>query len=485
MAEERVLRAQPGRQQRFLSCPADIAIKGGAAGGGKTYALLLEPTYHYKIPGFSAVFFRRTYPQIMNPGGLWDESHNIYTLLGGKPLKGERKWTFPSGATVTFRHMEHDKDRFEYQGAQIALECWDQLEQFSETQFFYLLSRNRSTCGVKPYIRATCNPDPDSFVAEFIDWWIADDGYADLSREGRIRWMVRVGDELVWADSRAELVAQYPPPEYEPKSVTFIPSTIYDNPILLQKDPGYLANLMALPPVDRERLYGDPKRGGNWRIRPTAGTMFNRTWFERVGRAPDGGVECRYWDFAATEKESRGRDPDYTASVRMRYAEGYWWVIDCTADQIGQVEADRKMLRLAERDAEQCVATGTRHMVRFEQEPGASGKREASRLVKMLAGHDVRPEVVRGDKLVRAHGLSAQCADGNVKIVRGRWNERWLTHMHNQPETAKKDIMDASSGAFRALARFAVTRPKIEQSRLRPSWHGPIARVKAEWSRWR
>lgn len=479
------LRAQPGRQQRFLSCPADIAIMGGAAGGGKTYALLLEPTYHYKVPKFAAVFFRRNYPQIMMPGGLWEESHDIYTLLGGRPLKGERKWTFGSGATVEFRHMEHESDKYKYQGAQICLECWDQLEEMTEGQFFYLLSRNRSMCGVKPYVRATCNPDPDSFLADFISWWIADDGYADLDKEGKVRWMVRVGERIVWADTKQELAEQYPPPDYDPKSVTFIPATVFDNPALIQSNPGYLANLMALPPVERERLLGDARRGGNWMIRPTAGTLFNRAWFETVRAVPAGGVECRYWDFAATEKEVGGRDPDFTASVRMRCVDGFFYVLDCTADRVGQAKADRMVRNLARQDGAECAEQGVRQMVRWEQEPGASGKREAQRLARMLAGHDARAVVSRGDKLVRAHGLSAQASVGNVKLRRGRWNEAWLVHMHNQPETAKKDIMDASSGAFNSLARFSRDRPRVEQATMGGRWRGPIQAVKAEWSKWR
>jgi len=475
------LKAQPGRQQRFLSCPVDIAIYGGSAGGGKTHALLLEPTYHYKVPGFSAVFFRRTYPQITMPGGLWDESMKIYNALGGRPRKGELDWRFPSGASITFRHMEHEDDKYKYQGAQICLECWDQLEEMSEGQFFYLLSRNRSVCGVKPYIRATCNPDPDSFLADFISWWIADDGYADLSREGKIRWFVRVGDDIAWGDSRAELISKYPPPDYEPKSVTFIPATIFDNPALLQANPSYLANLMSLPPVERERLLGDVKRGGNWKIRPTAGTLFNRAWFGIVDTIPAGGVDCRYWDFAATEKEVGGHDPDFTASVRMRYLDGIFYILDCTADRIGQVAADKMMCNLAQQDAQDCQDVGARYTIRWEQEPGASGKREGQRLAAMLAGYDARPVASREDKLIRAHGLSAQASVGNVKLRRGRWNESWLTHMHNQPQTPKKDIMDASSGAFNALTLYARSQPDLNQSYMGSRWGAR----KTSWSKWR
>src|SRR6185436_1489759 len=88
------IRPQAGKQEMFLSCNADICFYGGAAGGGKTHGLLLEPIYHYKKPDFGAVLFRRTYPEIANKGGMWDESVKIYPYLGGKPNEGDCEWIF-------------------------------------------------------------------------------------------------------------------------------------------------------------------------------------------------------------------------------------------------------------------------------------------------------------------------------------------------------------------------------------------------------
>lgn len=451
------IRPQPGPQKAFLASPADLAIFGGAAGGGKSWALLIEPLRHVDNPDFGAVIFRRTYPEITGEGSLWDESEKIYPLLGASPRLGRLEWRFPSGARVSFAHLQHEKDKFKYQGAQIALLCFDQLEHFTKGQFFYMLSRNRSMCGIRPYIRASCNPDADSWLADFLAWWIADDGYADLSRTGKLRWFVRAGDEqLAWADSPEELKESHP--ALMPKSVTFIPASVYDNKILLASNPEYLANLMALPLVDRERLLGDAKRGGNWKVREEAGKVFNRGWFEIVDAVPAGGLECRFWDFAATKKEIKGEDPDYTASVRMRKVQGVYYVTDCTAEQEGPAEVDRALRNLAAQDAQAAHATGTRPLVRWEMEPGASGKRESYRLTKMLAGHDARGVRPQGDKITRAKPLAAQAEASNVKLLRGPWNERWLYHMHNQPEIKHDDIMDASSGAFNALAHVGGAR---------------------------
>jgi hypothetical protein len=258
------IRPQP-RQEVFLATPADIAIYGGAAGGGKTYALLMEPIRHLGNGEFGAVIFRRTLAEIIKEGGMWDEAENIYPLLAGDSNKSEHSYKFPKGSKVSFAHLQYEKNLREWLGAQIALIEFDQLETFSQTQFLYMLSRNRSTSGVRPYIRATCNPEP-GWLAIFLDWWIDDDGFAIPSRSGKIRWMVRENDTTYWADTAEDLARDHP--NSIPKSVTFILSTVYDNKILLQKDPGYLSNLQALSKVERARLLGDRRRGGNWKIRP-------------------------------------------------------------------------------------------------------------------------------------------------------------------------------------------------------------------------
>jgi hypothetical protein len=114
------------------------------------------------------VFFRRLTPQITNPGGLWDESQNFYPRLGGIPHVGMREWRWPRAGKIKFSHLQFDSTVYDWQGAQIALICFDELTHFTAHQFFYMVSRNRSTCGVRPYIRATCNPDADSWVADFL-----------------------------------------------------------------------------------------------------------------------------------------------------------------------------------------------------------------------------------------------------------------------------------------------------------------------------
>src|SRR5699024_3011847 len=172
------IRPQEGYQMMALSSSADIVIGGGAAGVGKTFSLLLEPIRNISVPNFGAVFFRRTSPQIRNEGGLWDASQKIYnSLSGANPKETLLEYHLHDNVKIKFSHIEYEKNKFDWQGSDILLICFDELPHFTESMFFYLLSRNRSTCGVKPYVRATCNPDPDSWVAELIEWWIGENGF--------------------------------------------------------------------------------------------------------------------------------------------------------------------------------------------------------------------------------------------------------------------------------------------------------------------
>lgn len=442
------------KQEQLLSNPADIAIGGGSAGGGKTWSLLLEPLRHRNVKGFNAIIFRRTYKQVTMPGGMWDESLNLYPHAGGKPNKNSMEWTYPSGAKVAFSYMDSEADKLVYQGAQIALIEYDQVEESSESQFFFMLSRNRSMCGVAPYVRATVNPDPDSWLAKFLSWWIDQDtGYAIEERSGVLRWMVRAGDELDWADSREALVTKHGP-DSMPKSVSFVPSTVYDNPALLKANPQYLANLKALPFVEMERLLK-----GNWKVRPSAGKVFNRDNFRIVDwdDVPEGGIECRFWDFAATEKKSAGHNPSFTAGTKMLFgADGYVYILHCVAKQLNPPDVDELFYSTTRQDREEALAAGSRFMVRWEEEGGSAGKIGSWRMSEKLMGYDFGGIPPRGgDKLQRwmACGFVAACQAGRVRLVRGDWNEGFLNNLHNQMEAVFHDIPDSTAGAFLCLSR--------------------------------
>jgi len=440
---------QPGPQELFLSSSADIVIYGGSAGGGKTYGLLLESLRHIDVKGFGAVIFRRTSPQIRNEGGLWDTSEELFPHVGGTPKESVLMWDFDQfGTSVKFAHLEHEKNKLDYQGAQIPLIEFDELTHFTQSQFFYMLSRNRSTCGVKPYIRATTNPDADSWLvvggsgwgSGLISWWINEDGFPITDRSGVIRWFIRVNDELIWADSPEEIIQKHP--ESIPKSLTFIEAKLKDNIILEEKDPGYRANLMALPRVERERLLG-----GNWKVRPAAGMYFRREWFEIVERTPTG-YGLRNWDLAATEPTSNNPSPDWTAGLKLVEREGTTYISDLRHVQKKPAGVEKLVVHTASVD-------GAETEISMEQEPGSSGKITIDHYARLLKGHMFSGVPSTKAKELRAGPVSSAAENGLIKVVRADWNEKLFDELESFPEGEHDDIVDALSGAFNKLAEKA------------------------------
>lgn len=439
--EVRHVGPQVGPQTAFLTTSADIAIYGGAAGGGKSFALLLEPLRHHSNSLFGAVIFRRTSTQVRNQGGLWDESMKLYIPLGSYPRAHELEHILPSGMRVKFAHLEHPDTVYDWQGAQVPYFGFDELTHFTETQFFYMLSRNRSTSGVAGYIRATCNPDADSWVRKFIDWWIGEDGYPIKERSGVLRWFIRQDDTMVWGNSREALVKQYGE-ETLPKSVTFIPSKLQDNQILMRSDPSYLANLRALSRVDRLRL-----EGGNWNVRASAGLLFQREWFPVKDAIPSGWIQAiRFWDRAATKPHDSNKDPDWTRGVKLlRYPDNTYGLVDLKSmrDSPGQVE---KLIKA-------CAAhDGPSVKVMAQQDPGSAGISERDHFTRMLSGYAVGTMKSTKNKVLRAKPVSAQSEAGNIWVLRAPWNDEFFGELDNFPDGSHDDIVDAYSGAFNELS---------------------------------
>lgn len=312
---------QKGFQMNFLSSPADIVIGGAAAGVGKTFCLLLEFLRHIEIPQWGGVIFRRTSPQIRNEGGLWDTSMRIYPHVKAEPKESYLEWHFKKGPKLKFAHIEHDKNVHDWQGSQIPFIGFDELSHFSANQFWYLLSRNRSVCGVKPYVRATTNPDPDSWIAKLIEWWIDQDtGYPIPEHNGVIRYFTKDGDTFIWGDSIEEVLEQASyfldpivagssiNPRDFVKSLTFISGSIYDNKELLKVDPGYLANLMAQDEQTKSQLLN-----GNWKVVVSENDIY------------DYGAFLGMFD---NVKQAEGKGKYITADIALKgsdkFVVGYW-----------------------------------------------------------------------------------------------------------------------------------------------------------------
>ena len=449
----------------FLRSPADICIYGGAAGGGKTFALLLECLRHIDVKLFEAVIFRQSRPQIMSAGGLFATSQEIYPHLGAtNVLTPNVQWRFQSGAKVTFAHMFYEKEKYNWQGAQIPLLMFDELPHFTESQFFYMFSRNRSACGVKPYIRATCNPDGESWVARFIDWWIdPETGYAIEERCGKLRYFLRRNNIIHWADTRQELYDTFnlysEEERADVKSVSFISAKLTDNRILMKHDPGYIGALRAMSEFDQEQLLN-----GNWKIRRSAGHYFTRAKIGVLTAIPTDVVKwVRAWDLAATAPEdmdetdgmpqalrrnTREDASAYTAGVLMGKRKNGRIII---ADVINVRENGADVRELIRNTAISDNALYGNVTVRLPQDPGQAGKDQAQTFVKLLGGFVVTTALESGDKVTRAEPFSSQCLAGNVDVRAGEWNDDYIRQLENFPVGKLKDMVDASANAYLEL----------------------------------
>lgn len=436
------LAPQKGPQTAFLASQADIAIYGGAAGGGKSWALLVDPLRHFQTARFGAVIFRRTSMQVRVEGGLWDASGGIYTLFGAEPRQNTLEWRFPSGISISFGGLEYEDSVLDWSGSEIPYIGFDELQLFTSKQFWFMLSRNRSTSGVKSRVRATCNPQSEGWLRDLISWWIDPMGFPIPERSGVLRWFVREDGAIHWADDPETLKAAHP--KLHPKSLTFIPAKLADNQVLMRSDPGYLANLMALSPLERGQLLD-----GNWNIKPSAGTVFRRHWFEVIDEVrANVTTTIRAWDLAATPVTQASPNPDWARGVKLgRLHTGKWVVLDVVSIRGTALEVERLVTSTASQD-------GYATAVVIEQEPGSAGKSVAERYVTLLAGYNVRIRKPDTDKVTRALPVSAQSEAGNVLLLRASWNDPFLTELEAFPDGGHDDQVDALSSAFNEFAQM-------------------------------
>lgn len=199
--------------------------------------------------------------------------------------------------------------------------------------------------------------------------------------------------------------------------------------------------------VERDKVpMGSYAVAGQFQQRPAprSGGMFQRGDFEIVDAVPAGAKRCRAWDFAATVPKA-GKQPDWTVGLRMAYVGGIFYVEDVRRDRWSPGDVEKNLKATASQDG-----TGVR--IRIPEDPGAAGKADAATKVKLLAGYDVTVVRPTGDKATRAKPASAQAEAGNVKLVRGPWNEAFLDEVCSFPNGQHDDQVDAFADALNELA---------------------------------
>lgn len=444
-------------QQLFLCLDQwSEVFYGGAAGGGKSDAILQAALQYVDVPGYSALILRRTYPDLSLPGAIMDRAREWLANTDAQERQGGRLFTFPSGAKLSFGHLQYDRDKYRYQSSEFQFIAFDELTQFEEQTYEYLFSRLRRpalTCSLcnrqikrsenfhwvhtrsegKPVWETEASPTrlkcpqalPDHNLLN--QYKPASDGVTLFHVPLRMRSASNPGGlGHSWVRER------FVDPRTRKPGAVFIPASLNDNPSLDQQS--YVSSLEHLGPVDRARLLQ-----GDWDVLEE-GAMFQRYWFPAVEQGPNNPEQSvRFWDMAATP------DGDYTVGARMSMKDNTYYVEDIVRGRWTPHQAEVTVQQTARSDG-----IGTR--IRMEQEPGASGVGQIEMYRRtVLPGFDFRGVRSVGSKMDRARALSSMSEPGDVKLVAARWNRDLLDELSVFPHGAHDDQVDAVCGAFNEL----------------------------------
>ena len=396
------------KQHAFLLLPGREAMYGGAAGGGKSDALLMAALQYVDVPGYAAILFRRTYMDLNLDGAIGNRASEWLRPTDAHWSSVDHRWTFPSGATLTFGYLDNENAKYRYQSAEFQYIGFDELTQFEESQYRYLFSRLRKPsegplADVPLRMRSASNPGGIGHE------WVKQRFIVEGRQAGRV----------------------------------FLPARLPDNPTLDEQE--YVESLSELDPVTLAQLLN-----GDWTAAHT-GAKFQRGWFEIVDEVPALGMRwCRFWDMAATEPKP-GTDPDWTAGALVGLKDGIWYIADIRRMRGRPGDVEKLVQQTAALDPQGTV-------VRMEQEPGASGVAGIDHYRRrVLVGRDFDGVPSTGNKEVRANPVSSAANAGNVKLVRrddgGAWIGPFLDEAEAFPMGAHDDQVDAVSGAVGYLWR--------------------------------
>lgn len=402
-------------QQMFLEAEEDIVFYGGSAGGGKSFASLAHHLKNIHYPDYKGVVVRRTTPMLQKAGAIWDEAKSLYRKVD-KECKirshPNMEVTFRNGAIVAFNHFARPDNKDDWQGSQLTSVVMDELTHFEEEQMWYLFSRLRTKLPIKVNLRATMNPDPDGWVLKYVLWYLYPEGHElagrpDPEKSGKVRYFVRIDNEIHWGNSREELTEKFP--KATPLSFKFISATAYDNPYIADS---YIAQLEGLPRVEKEILLW-----GSWFARPESNGFIKREWFEECDiEPPQEEIEStvRAYDFAGTLKsKDSSYDPDYTACVKMsKLKDGSYFIHDVQRIRIRHGEWVKFILDNAELDG--------RHVdIIVPIDPNPMAQRASDLMFREVIerGYFVRQFKASGSKVDRFRPFASMVMNRGVKIL--------------------------------------------------------------------
>ena len=403
-------------QKVFLRTNSLEALFGGAAGGGKSSALLMSALQYVDIPGYSAILFRRTYADLALPGALMDRFKSWIDDFDDIHWNANSYVaTFPSGARITFGYLNNTNDYMRYKGSEFQFIGMDEVTEIRESDYRYLFSRLRRPASgqlsqVPLRMRAASNPAPN---------WVRQRFIVEGTEQGRI----------------------------------FVPSKLTDNPGI--DADSYRQALQALDPIERRRL----EEGDWWST--TLGTLFERENLiiidnTEVPMVTSAARAVRFWDLAATEPSHSYPNPDWTVGTLMLFDAGISYILDVKKIRAKGEKVEQFLAQTAYED-------GRGVSIRMEQEPGSAGKALVDQYARyVVPGFDFQGIRSTGDKLTRARPFAAAVANGNVRAVRGTWLTDWMDELSSFPEACDHDDqVDSAVGAFTHLTGLGLPQRKI------------------------
>ena len=232
------------KQQIFLDLNEEREVLfGGACGGGKSSCLLMAALQYAHVPGYAALLLRRTYADLSKPGALMDRAHQWLRGTAAKWNEQKKQWKFPSGASLTFGHLENENDKYNYQGSELQFVGVDELTQLSQSAYTYLFSRLRRLKGSDVPIRMRAASNPGGVGADWVAERFVPEGFTPaMARSQQVFWKEEI-------DQSGRTIRR-----------AFVPATLDDNPYLDRAE--YAESLNELDVVTREQLLR-----GDWQIR--------------------------------------------------------------------------------------------------------------------------------------------------------------------------------------------------------------------------
>lgn len=438
------------KQEMFISDlkDVDVVVFGGGAGCGKSYLGAMDLLKGTDDPNFRGLVSRRLTPQIHGPGGIFETVLGLHgKVYGEKNLRVDRrqgKITYPSGATITFRHCQYEEDKHSFQGWQLSAALMDEVQQFTQTMVVYIMSRLRSDAADKSKMRMTCNPaGKGHWLTNWLEWYLLPSGLPDPDKCGKVRYFTMQESEMVWGDSREELEAKIPGSTV--LSFSFVSAVVYDNPVLMERQPEYVGWLEGQDRETKEALLY-----GNWYVTKQSEGYFKRKWTPILWETKYHGRRVRGFDLAGSIKDEVNKDPDYTATVLLNKSrEGNYTVEHAHRMRERFHTVEEWIMALSDSDPDDVTYV-------LPVDAGAAGKAYAAGLQKKLAekGRACKlfPHSTKS-KLVRFRPFASVCEGGFVSVVSAEWNDWYFEELEAFIGDGRThdDALDATVAAFWVL----------------------------------